>query len=67
VKRIPEHVVVALKKNNLTVSDVLLGTTGKGHIEIVLPNRRKVHCSLTPSCQFASKHLAGDIKRKLRE
>lgn len=40
MKRIPEHVVVALKKNNLTVSDVLLGTTGKGHIEIVLPNRR---------------------------
>lgn len=66
MKRVPEHVIAALKKNELAVGDVLLSITGKGHVEIVLPNGRKVHCSFTPSCPFAGKHLAGDIKRALR-
>ena len=67
MKKIPEHVTKALALNNPTHADVLLSITGKGHVEIVLPNGRKVHGSWTPSCKFAHKHMAGDIKRKLQE
>lgn len=67
MKKIPEHVLKALAKNNLSVSDVLLSITGKGHIQIVLPNGRKVHGAFSPSCHLADKNMASDIKRALNK
>ena len=61
---LPEHVQKAVGKHGVTVIE----TRSNKHLVLICEKdgkRFKIATSSTPSCPFAHKHIAGDIKRAL--